>query len=120
MFRIVLEDILSNARTAANVDVQNSDEDDSFEDSANLSDDITSCRQLLADECRGLLGNDIFSEIESKIRENRGKDLDPDQLRLQFEEAIGSERMETCYLLSELLSEVNDTQSRKMGTLPVS
>ncbi|XP_063956878.1 uncharacterized protein LOC129263873 [Lytechinus pictus] len=116
----VLEDILSNARTAANVDVQNSDEDDSFEDSTNLSDDITSCRQLLADECRGVLGNDIFSEIESKIRENRGKDLDPDQLRLQFEEAIGSERMETCYLLSELLSEVDDTQSRKMGTLPVS
>ncbi|XP_030849826.1 serine/threonine-protein kinase Nek6 [Strongylocentrotus purpuratus] len=116
----VLEGILSNARTAANVEVHNTDQDDSFEDSANLSDDITSCRQLLADECRGVLGNDIFSEIESKIRENRGKDLDPDQLRLQFEEAIGSERMETCYLLSELLSEVHDAESRKMGTIPVS
>ncbi|XP_071488237.1 uncharacterized protein [Diadema antillarum] len=114
-----LQNILTNARTAANVEMDN-DHDDSFEDSVNLSDSLANCRHLVAEECRDVLGDGVFQEIEAKIKENRGKGLDPYQLRLQFEEAIGSERMDTCYLLTELLADLDSMNVTEKGVQPVS
>ncbi|PIK33760.1 putative serine/threonine-protein kinase Nek6 [Apostichopus japonicus] len=87
-------------------------EDDSFEeeDEDDL-DEEKGCRQLIERHCKDILGEKVFSEIQSKLKTKNASGITSSDLcchiflpRLEFEHHIDSDLKETCFILSEILS----------------
>lgn len=97
-----LEDILTSAKTAVGVEAY---EDDFEEEAEDLARSSSRCRQIIREHCIDTLGEDVFAKIQMKLKGNQ-PDLDPSDLTLTLELSDGTDKLETCYFVNELLSEL--------------
>ncbi|XP_071852693.1 serine/threonine-protein kinase Nek4-like [Apostichopus japonicus] len=98
-----LDMIVNNARTAADLGAEGY-EDDSFEEDEDDLDEEKGCRQLIERHCKDILGEKVFSEIQSKLKTKNASGITSSDLCLEFEHHIDSDLKETCFILSEILS----------------
>ncbi|PIK52021.1 putative serine/threonine-protein kinase Nek6 [Apostichopus japonicus] len=98
-----LDMIVTNARTAADLGAEGY-EDDSFEEDEDDLDEEKGCRQLIERHCKDILGEKVFSEIQSKLKTKNASGITSSDLCLEFEHHIDSDLKETCFILSEILS----------------
>lgn len=98
-----LDMIVTNARCAADFGGDGYD-DDSFEEDEDESGENKGCRQLIEKHCKDILGEKVFKEIQSKLKESGSSGITASDLCLEFEHRIGGDLKETCYIISEFLS----------------
>ncbi|XP_072045585.1 uncharacterized protein [Amphiura filiformis] len=96
-----LEDILTCAKTAVGAELY---EDDFDEEAEDLARPASTCRQLIREHCIDTLGEDIFAKIQEKFK-SKQQDLDPCDISWRLELSDGTDKMETCYFVNELLGD---------------
>lgn len=102
-----LDVIVNNARSAAELGADGY-EDDSFEEDEDDLDGENGCRQLIERHCKDILGEKMFSDLQSKLRTQHASGVTSSDLCLEFEHHIGTDLKETCFILSEFLSKKED------------
>ncbi|XP_077978355.1 serine/threonine-protein kinase Nek1-like [Glandiceps talaboti] len=99
-----LDVIITHAKTAVGIDANDDDDDSELEDEDFIRPG-SSCRQLLREHCIDSLGKDVFDKVQKQCKEGiSALDLQP-----KFALMAGSDHMETCYLVNEILAEEDDT-----------
>ncbi|XP_070564800.1 uncharacterized protein [Ptychodera flava] len=96
-----LDEIINHAMTAVGTDAY---EDEFYQVDEDFDRPASSCRQILRDHCIDSLGKDVFQKIQKHCQKGvSAKDLQP-----RFEHIVGSDHLETCYLVNEILVEEDE------------